>query len=85
MESHVDRMSAAVPATLDREMSLIREAIAMVASGQSPRIIVASLHFGHELLDPAREIATSKGVRIVPLWTIDEADTGLAVEAMGND
>ena len=34
------------PATLDRELSLIREAIAMVASGQSPRVIVASLRFG---------------------------------------
>lgn len=86
MNTHVDRTSGSVPEMLDRELNLIREAIAMVASGQSQRIVVASLHFGRELLEPARKIADGQGVRIVPLWTIDDDDsrTGLVVETAGN-
>jgi len=65
-------------------MNLIRSAIAMVASGQSQRIVVASLHFGQELLEPARQIASGVGVQVVPLWSIDDSGTSLAVEAAGN-
>jgi len=69
-----------VSGTLEREMRLIREAIAMVASGASPRVVLAGIHFGETLLDPARRLALDSGVRLVPLWRADEAGADIAIE-----
>jgi hypothetical protein len=69
---------------LDREMELIRAAIAMVASGAAPRVSLGSLRFGDQLLEPARQLAIPAGVRVVPLWTSADAGTGLAVERLGD-
>jgi hypothetical protein len=66
--------------TLDHEIRLVREAIAMVASGHSSRVVVASLHFGEQLVEPARQMAREAGVRIVPLWSPDDAGADIAVE-----
>lgn len=78
-EGPADRV---VAAALDQEMQLLREAIAMVATGAAPRIVLASIHFGAALLDPAQHIASAVGVRIVPLWPADDGALDLAVEPM---
>jgi hypothetical protein len=65
-------------------MSLVREAIAMVAGGASPRVVVGGLHFGETLLTLARPAATEAGVRIVPLWMPDDAGADIAVERIGD-
>jgi hypothetical protein len=66
-------------------MRLVREAIAVVAFGVSPRVIVASLRLGDQLLDPARRLASEAGVRLVPLWHSDEAGVDIAIERIADD
>lgn len=80
MDDVEDQVAQVVPATLEREMRLIREAIAMVASGGAPRVVVAGINFGETLLDPARRLALEAGVRLVPLWRADEAGADVAIE-----
>jgi hypothetical protein len=83
MENIADRAAEFVPATLEREMRLIHEAIMLVASGGAPRVVVAGLSLGIALLDPTRRMALEAGVRIVPLWRADEAGVDIAVERIG--
>jgi hypothetical protein len=85
MEEHPDRTTSVVPATLEREMGLVRDAIALVASGGSTRVVVANLRLGEAVLEPARRIASRAGVRIVPLWGADEAGLDIAVEVITDD
>jgi len=80
MDDVEDQVAQVVPATLEHEMRLIREAIAMVASGGAPRVVVAGINFGETLLDPARRLALEAGVRLVPLWRADEAGADIAIE-----
>jgi hypothetical protein len=80
MDDVEDQAAWVVPAKLEQEMRLIREAIAMVASGGAPRVVLAGLSFGETLLDPGRRLALDAGVRLVPLWRADEAGADLAVE-----
>jgi hypothetical protein len=80
MDDIGDQTARVVPATLEQEMRLIREAIAMVASGASPRVVLAGIRFGETLLDSGRRLALDAGVRLVPLWRADEAGADLAVE-----
>ncbi len=68
--------------SLEHELELVQGAIAMVASGGSPRVSIGGLAFGEELIEPARRMARGTGVRIVPLWTTDEHSVGLAVERL---
>ncbi len=56
----------------------------MVASGAAPAVSLGGLHFGEELMRAARRYALQAGVRIVPLWTIDEAGADIRVERLGN-
>ena len=65
-------------------MALVREAIAMVASGASPRMVIGGLHFGEALLTVARPAAAEAGVRIVTLWMPDDAGADIAVERIGD-
>jgi hypothetical protein len=67
---------------IDGELRLVREAILMVASHGASRVVVAGLSMGAELLDPARRMALASGVRIVPLWAMDETHVDLRVEAI---
>jgi hypothetical protein len=69
---------------LERELELVRNAIAMVASGAAPRVSLGSLQFGEQLVEPARRLALEAGVRIVPLWTSADGGTGLAVERLAD-
>lgn len=80
MDDVEDQLARVVPATLEYEMRMIREAIAMVASGGAPRVVVAGIRFGETLLDPSRRLALEAGVRLVPLWRADEAGADIAVE-----
>lgn len=80
MDHADDRTAEAVPATLEHELRLIEEAIAFVASGGAPRVVVASLRLGEALLGPAQRVAREAGVRILPLWRADEAGLDIAIE-----
>ncbi|HYK94843.1 MAG TPA: hypothetical protein VE011_03105 [Candidatus Dormibacteraeota bacterium] len=68
--------------TLDYELELVRGAIDLVASGGAPRVRLASLSFGEQLLEPARLMAISAGVRIIPAWTSDEGGASITVEPL---
>ena len=80
MDNDTDRTASIVPETLEREMRLVREAIAFVSSGYTARVVVGGIRFGEALLPQAGRLALEAGVRIVPLWTSDEAGIDLAVE-----
>jgi hypothetical protein len=69
-----------VPETLDRELSMVRAAIELVASGGAPRVVLAGLHFAEPLLAASREAAERSRVRVVALWTAEERPADLAVE-----
>ena len=85
MKPPADRTVDLVTSTLDRELDLVRGAVAMVAAGKAPRVVLASLRFGEQLVAPAREMAAKAGVRIVPLWRADESGADLAVERESDD
>jgi hypothetical protein len=85
MDQPKDQSAARVERTLELEMTLVREAIAMVAGGGAPRVTVGGLRFGEALLVPARRLAAEAGVRIVPLWMPDEAGADIAVERIADD
>jgi diphthamide synthase (EF-2-diphthine--ammonia ligase) len=78
MDRASDRTADAVPATVEHELRLINEAIAMVASGAAPRTVVAGLQLGDQLLETAQRMADQAGVRLTPLWHADEH--GLDIE-----
>jgi len=80
-----DEFAVRVGQTLEKELNLVREAIVMVASGGSPRVTVAGLHFGEALLTTARRLATEAGVRLVPLWMPDDAGADIAIERIADD
>lgn len=79
MEQSPDQSANRV-GTLDYEMTLVREAIVMVASGGSRRVILGGLRFGDALVSPARGLAAEAGVRLVPLWTPGDGGADIAVE-----
>jgi hypothetical protein len=64
---------------------MAREAIAMVASGASPRVVVAGIHYGDLILGPAQRMALAAGVRVSPLARREDAGTDLSVEPITND
>ena len=80
MDQSADESVSRVGRTLEYEMTLVREAIGMVASGASPRVVLGGMRFGEELLVPARGLAAEAGVRLVPLWMPDDAGADIAVE-----
>lgn len=59
---------------------LAREAIAMVASGAAPRVVVAGIRHGEQILDSARRLALAAGVRVRPLPQPGNAGSDLVVE-----
>jgi hypothetical protein len=85
MDQSSDQSAMPVERTLEHEMNLVREAIAMVAGGTSRRVVVGGLSFGESLLVPARELAAQAGVRLVPLWMPDDAGADIAFERVDDD
>jgi hypothetical protein len=59
---------------------MAREAIAMVASGATPRVVIAGIRHGDEILDSARRIALASGVRVNTLRQVDRDAADLVVE-----
>ena len=64
----------------ERELLLAREAIAMVASGASPRVVLAGIRFGDLILEPTRMLAREFGVRVDTIVRQLDAGTDLVVE-----
>jgi hypothetical protein len=71
---------SAIGTSPDRGMRLIRDAIALVASGGSPRVVVAGIGPGEMLLPSATRLALEAGVRARPLWHPDGSGADIAVE-----
>ena len=68
------------PAVVEHELRLVEEAIAMVASGAAPRVTLAGLRFGDQIVATAQLWAEEAGVRATPLWRTDESGLDLLVE-----
>ena len=85
MDHSTDDSAAKTGRTLEIEMRLVRDAIAMVAGGGAPRVVLAGLRFGEALLASGRLQAAAVGVRIVPLWMPDDAGADLAIERITDD
>jgi hypothetical protein len=66
---------------LDGELRLVHEAILMVAAKGAPRVLVAGLRLGSQILGPARLLAEQSGVLLVPLWTADEDRLDIRIES----
>ena len=66
--------------TLAHELTIMRSSIAMVRSGASPRVTLAGLQFGQELLAASAALLTDAEVQVVPVWTASERLTDLIVE-----
>ena len=67
-------------AAMERETRLVREAIAMVAAGASPRVVVAGIRYGEVILDSARRMALESGVRVNPIRRPDHNGADISVE-----
>jgi hypothetical protein len=67
---------------LERESRIVREAIALVASGGARRVVIAGLRFGDEVVDPARTAALEAGLRVRSLSRTTGAGIDLAIEAI---
>ena len=63
-----------------RELTLAREAIALVASGATPRVVLAGIRHGDDILLEAQRAALEQGVRISPLRRDDAPRTDLVIE-----
>ena len=85
MAEPADSLPYEVARNLEREMRIVREAIAVVAYGTSPRVIVAGLRMGAELLDDGRRLAAQARVRLLPLWHADGARVDIAIERTADE
>ena len=64
----------------ERELRMVREAIAMVASGVSSRVVVAGISRGEQILEAAKRLGLESGVRVNRLVQAEAKGTDLAVE-----
>ena len=64
----------------ERELRMVREAIAMVAMGASPRVVLAGIRHGDEILAAAQRLALEAGVRVNRLDQREDKGADLAVE-----
>ena len=81
METHA-YVNAPPIRELETEERLLEEAIALVASGRSRRVIVAGLPDSALMLDVVRRSADRTGVRVRRLPEIRSGIVDLAVEAL---
>ena len=65
--------------SVEKELRLVREAISLVASGASQRVVLAGIEHGEDLLDTGRRLALAP-VRMVRLPREIEGPADLAVE-----
>lgn len=52
----------------------------MVASGATPRVVIAGIRYGEEILDAARRLALASGVRVNPLRQPSTGRADLVIE-----
>jgi hypothetical protein len=64
---------------LDLELSLLRDAVVLVASGAARRVVVANLRHGRVIAEPARALAGDCGVELTLLETADPRRVDFAV------
>jgi hypothetical protein len=74
-------LTAAPPDPFAGEERLVREAILMVAAKRSPRVMVAGLVHGEQVLDRCRRVALEAGVRLHPRATARGDRVDIVVEA----
>lgn len=77
-----DDTSQDIRATIDREAEIVASAVRLVASGATPRTIVAGLRLGEAALTIARPLAVELGVVLEPLWRADEDGTDVIVRRL---
>jgi hypothetical protein len=63
---------------------MAREAIAMVASGASSRVVVAGIRHGESIVDTAQRLALQQGVRVRRLPQAGRAGVDLVVEPIND-
>ena len=80
METHARAPREITARTVERELALVHDAIDLVASGRSRRVVVAGLRLGDAIQGQVEAVARAAGVVVVPLWTTDESGTDIAVE-----
>jgi hypothetical protein len=71
----------AVERTLDHELAMVTAAVALVAAGQTRRVVLAGLRFAEALLPDAKRIAGEMGVRAVPVYAPRSEGGDIAIEA----
>jgi hypothetical protein len=74
------RRSRGQAAAEARELRMVREAIAMVAMGITPRVVLAGIRHGDDILVAARRLALEAGVRVNRLGQLEDKGADLAVE-----
>jgi len=79
MDQLMSRRGARV---LQRESRIVREAIALVASGGARRVVIAGLRFGDDVVDPARIAAIEAGLRIRSLSRASGSGIDLSIETV---
>ena len=67
---------------LEGELRLIEGAILMVARKGAPRVLVAGLQLGGQVLEPAQRLAAAAGGRRAPVWTSHEPVCHIRVAAL---
>jgi hypothetical protein len=72
-------------ARLDLELRLIADAVELVAHGSSPRVTIAGIRFGDELLERARAMAALAGLRASGLYRTDESGSDLVIERVAEE
>ena len=80
VKSTVRPSPRSVARSQERELRMAREAIAMVASGAAPRVVIAGIWSGAEILESARRLGLASGVRVNPIRQPDKEAADLVVE-----
>ena len=73
---------ASAPRVLRHESQIVRDAIALVASGGASRVVIAGLRFADDFVDPASGAALEVGLRVRTLARTTGDGVDLAIEAV---
>jgi hypothetical protein len=65
---------------IEGELRLVQQAILMVSSYGTPRVVIAGLRYGDLILERAEHLASKAGVRVVALETATPGRLDIAVE-----
>jgi len=71
------------PRVLRHESQIVRDAIALVASGGASRVVIAGLRFADDVVDPARVAAAGAGLRVRTLARASGDGVDLSIDAVG--